>query len=83
MFVGILSLRGPGRGVAFFLPSGDWSLAFPAIAPGPIELLKQRTKVIKRGMLIKAEELFFFDLFIGEGILAEGGFKVAVAIEKV
>jgi hypothetical protein len=61
-FEGLTLLGGTGRGVAFLFFYSSFALS-PCFS-GFIELLKKRGEVLERSILIKAEKLLFFDLFI-------------------
>lgn len=73
--------RGSGRIVALlFLPDG---FAFATVGPGPVELLEETGKVFYGGVLVEAEELFLFDLFVVDAVFTDGCFEEVVGVEEV
>lgn len=75
--------RSAGRATDFFLLQSRSILALSACVSRPIKFLKERSKIIKRGIFIKAKELLLFDLLIGDGIFTNCIFEQLKGVEEV
>lgn len=61
----------------------SYSLALAPVCARPIEFLEQGAEVFNAGEFVEAKELFLFDLFVAEGVLADGSFEEVEGVEKV
>lgn len=53
------------------------------VSAGAIEFLQQFGEVFQGGEFVEAEELLLFDLFVVEGVFADGVFEQSEGVEEV
>ena len=70
------------RSITLIFPSRS-CFTFSSSFPRLIKPLKKSKKVIKRSKLVETKELFLFDLFVAQSILADCRFEHIESIEKI